>query len=196
MQFLWNLLPGAREARNDLIVGYVWLLAAGLWGGVPEIDQGSAGELAEAVGPVGVGVALSTVAFLLGSFSSDITRVALGLREARAFSTGWKDPAAVLRALDEREIAELDRLEGAIDRNTAEVSFRLSLIPPLFVAGAAVAINAHWWWALITLGVAIGLLLQSAIRRRMSTADIFASRNIRERAASLARSERVDKYSV
>jgi hypothetical protein len=44
MAFLWNLLPGAREARNDLIVGYAWLIAIGLWTGVaPELLKSSHG---------------------------------------------------------------------------------------------------------------------------------------------------------
>lgn len=184
MQFLWNLVPGAREARNDLIVGYAWLLAAGLWLGVPEIDGGSAGELRQAVGSVGVAVALSVAAFLLGSFSSDFTRLIPGLRAARAFTTGWSNPMAVLRILDEKEIEELNRLESTIDRTTAEVSFRLSLVPPVLVAGLATALHDHWWLGLIAVGIAAALVLQSIIRRRLSIADIYASRQIREGAAN------------
>jgi hypothetical protein len=189
MQFLWNLLPGAREARNDLVVGYVWLLSIGLLTGVPAIDRGSAGELVHAAGSVGIGIALSVVAFLLGSFSSDMTRLIPGLRASRAFTTGWSDPVAVLRVLDEREIAELNRLEGAIDRNTAEVSFRLSLVPPVLVIGAVTAFQDHWWWGLVSIGVAAALIVQGLIRQQLSRADIYASRMIREGAAAQAKSQ-------
>ncbi|MEU9334162.1 hypothetical protein AB0D49_13540 [Streptomyces sp. NPDC048290] len=70
---LATLLPGVREIRLPLAVGYVWLLAlwlafgdrlpaAGTAHGVP----GEIYRLARAAGPVAVGVAVSVGAYLLG----------------------------------------------------------------------------------------------------------------------------------
>lgn len=195
MQFLWNLLPGAREARNDLIVGYTWLIAIGLCIGVPELGSGRARELADAVGPLGIAIAVSVIAFMLGSFSSDLVRLIPGFREARAFSTGWGDPVAVLENMSDKEIAELERLEGTIDRNTAEVTFRLSLLPPIVVAGIASAIDSSWWWGLGMGAVVVALFFQSGLRRMLSQNDISASRLIREQAANRAGAVAEDRQS-
>jgi hypothetical protein len=135
MQFLWSLLPGAREARNDLVVGYAWLIAVGLWIGVPKVGTGPAHDLFATAGPVAVAVAVSVVAYLVGSLSGDLSRLIPGLREARAFSLQIDreefgiDPAEVLEELGDKEERELSRLEAAVDRNSAEASFRLSLVP-------------------------------------------------------------------
>lgn len=191
MTFLWNLLPGAREARNDLVVGYMWIVAVALWIGIPKITHGRAHDLLKAVHPVGLAIAVSVVAFLVGSFSADLIRLLPGLREAKAFSVGWEDPASVLAQMTDREVGELERLEGAIDRNTAEVTFRISLIPPTVVAGAALAAHAAewWWWMIGGIAVVMALYLQSVLRRRLSYSDIRASVSIRSRAASRAGSQ-------
>jgi hypothetical protein len=118
VSFLWQLLPGAREARNQLIIGYAWVLAAGLWLGVPDIASGSKlDELVKAAGPVGVGVALSFASFLLGSFSDDLFERILKARGARALTRfsdvpahgGVGDPVRSLSALRRRSTGRTRR---------------------------------------------------------------------------------------
>lgn len=87
MGFLWQLLPGARETRNQVIIGYAWLVAIGLWVSVPSPAKGTdLRELVDALGHLGVGIALSFLAFLIGSLSDDLAGVFLGIRGARALS--------------------------------------------------------------------------------------------------------------
>jgi hypothetical protein len=191
MSFLWNLIPGAREARNDLVVGYMWLFAAGLWIGVPKVSGGTVSELTGAVGSVGIGVALSVVALLLGSFSSDLGSLIPNLRQARAFTIGWRDPTDFLAALTDKEKAELDKLEEGINRAYSEVSFRISLIPPVIVAGAALAAHYHLLWIPATVAVSVALAFQAAIRRRSARSDIYASHELRKAIAARAGSEKL-----
>ncbi len=89
MGFLWQLLPGAREARNQVIVGYAWLFALGLVVGVPQPPTGShLDELVSSLGAVGVGIGLSFAAFLIGSLSDDLVSLVFKSRGALAFSSG------------------------------------------------------------------------------------------------------------
>jgi hypothetical protein len=196
VSFLWNLIPGAREARNDLVVGYMWLAATGLWIGVPKVSDGTAGELTGAVGSIGIGIALSTIALLLGSFSSDLGSLIPGLREARTYTFGWRDPAAFLSVLTDKEKAELDALEQQINRAFSEVSFRLSLIPPVLIAGAAAAAHYHWWWSLVAVGVSLALAFQALIRRRRTVKDLYASQGLRKAIAMRAESEAVGRTEL
>jgi hypothetical protein len=73
VNFLSQLLPGFRHVRAPLISGYLWLLAAWLLfaDDLPRQHDspvyGRAGELADAIGPVGVALVVSVAAYLVGS---------------------------------------------------------------------------------------------------------------------------------
>jgi hypothetical protein len=83
---LANLLPGIREIRTPLATGYIWLLTFWLWipqhfkdvpptTGVP----GDIARIAHYSGRVGVAVALSFIAYLIGAlsgiFNATLTRI-------------------------------------------------------------------------------------------------------------------------
>jgi hypothetical protein len=180
VQFLWQLLPGAREARNQVLVGYAWILAAGLWLGVPDVSpESSLKELTDAVGPVGIGIALSFGAFLLGSLSEDFVSSFYRVRGARAFSLETEAPAFVtIRSMEDSVRAELERLEGAIDRVSAEVLLRVGLIPPVLVAAAAGA-RDDWYWPVTGFSVSVALVWQARHRLAALRPNLAASREIR-----------------
>ena len=98
----------------------------------PEVAAGSSlKELLDAVGPVGVGIALSFAAFLVGSLSEDLASLFFRVRGARAFSLETRAPAFLtIRNMPDSVRAELERLEATIDRTGAELVLRLGLIPP------------------------------------------------------------------
>jgi hypothetical protein len=179
--FLWQLLPGARETRNQVIVGYVWLFAIALWTGVPAVTKGShLHELLDAMGPLGVGVALSFCAFLLGSLSYDLTGQLFGTRGARALSR-FSDapPVLTIRRMEEWGIrAELERLEASIDRANAEVLLRVGLIPPVLASGAA-GTRSGWYWA-VAAGITSAAISWQTLRRRSElVADLQTSDELR-----------------
>jgi hypothetical protein len=73
---LANLLPGIRDLRTPLATGYIWLLTFWLW--IPtnfkEVtpSTGVPGDIARLVhysGRVGIGIALSFIAYLIGALS-------------------------------------------------------------------------------------------------------------------------------
>jgi hypothetical protein len=77
---LASLLPGVRDLRAPLAAGYIWLLVGWLlvheryagW----DKDGGPLGaliDLADALTPVGLGIAASFVAYLIGSLSQSLT---------------------------------------------------------------------------------------------------------------------------
>ena len=79
--FLSHLLPALRETRAPLVSGYVWLLA--IWlsieGSIPvrtEVEPGTVeyaiGRAYDAVGSVGATIALSLVAFLIGTAADEV----------------------------------------------------------------------------------------------------------------------------
>ena len=74
---LANLLPGIRDIRTPLATGYIWLLTFWLWlpahfrdtrpsEGVP----GDIAQLAHYSGRVGIAIALSFIAYLIGALSA------------------------------------------------------------------------------------------------------------------------------
>lgn len=79
MQILASALPGARDLRAPLIAGYLWLLL--LWLGLePHVHRaGATGALAAAfnlgdsIGKVGLTVAVSVLAYLLGCISQELS---------------------------------------------------------------------------------------------------------------------------
>jgi len=146
-----------------VLVGYAWVSGAALWIGVPEVARGSnLAELLDVVGPVGVGVGVSFIAFLVGSLSDDLVEIGLGLRGARAFTTDSNIIPAfmVITRMEGSVRAELERLEALIDKANAEVLLRVSLLPPLIVAAAA-GTQERWYWAAAGLITGGALMLQS-----------------------------------
>jgi hypothetical protein len=113
---LTNLLPGIRDLRGPLAAGYVWLLAAwvvaeprlrdtdptGLWATIVHLDS--------AVSRVGVGVAVSVAAYLVGSLSEAgtsnfVRRVGRGvLILSKTTSAGYRSDGLGLK----------ERLYGAV----------------------------------------------------------------------------------
>jgi hypothetical protein len=83
---LANLLPGVRELRAPLAAGYIWLLAGWLVA-QPHVPSRSDAtgplaaiyDLGDAVSAVGLGVAVSFVAYLLGAVSEGLWETPLRL---------------------------------------------------------------------------------------------------------------------
>jgi len=80
MQILSNVLPGLRELRGPLIAGYLWLIVAWLLVS-PDVharpEAGALGTLYDPgveVGPIGIFVAVSVAAYLLGAVSQSGAR--------------------------------------------------------------------------------------------------------------------------
>lgn len=180
MQFLWSLLPGAREARNQVIVGYAWIAALALLIGVPTVSpSGDLGKLTGAIGPVGIGVALSFAAFLLGSFLDELVSPIFRIRGGMAFTTGEVDPVLLLREMSERENAELEKLEGNIDRLNGEITLRAGLSVPILIAGWS-QLSDSWKWPALASIVVLALAVQLVLRRRRIGPDLKSSDRIRD----------------
>jgi hypothetical protein len=86
MQILANALPGFRDLRAPLIAGYMWVVFVWLLF-TPDFQTRPAGELgavydlAKDVGPVWVGIAVATAAYLAGSVSQIVSEIlSSGLR--------------------------------------------------------------------------------------------------------------------
>jgi hypothetical protein len=90
MQILSNALPGFRDLRGPIIAGYMWLFAS--WLIVrPDLDTkpssqigGALWDLRHHVGHIGVAIAVSVAAYLIGSISHEISR---------ALRSGWNEVA-------------------------------------------------------------------------------------------------------
>ncbi len=96
VSILTNALPGFREVRAPLVTGYLWLLFGWL-AFAPDLSPrptsgatASLYDLAEYVGPLGVGIAASIAAYLLGAISQEagqlvkhaLTRSAVRIRNS------------------------------------------------------------------------------------------------------------------
>jgi hypothetical protein len=132
---LASLLPGVREVRGPLVAGYLWLLFAWLVVDVPERAELSGplaqvAELGDLLTPVGVGVAASFAAYLIGSLSEDLFggayRIWLEVRDPEGRLGGPTRPPA--NELIQSQVAELT---NRIDRLGAEANLRVALTPPL-----------------------------------------------------------------
>ena len=167
MQFPWGLLPGAREARNDLAVGYAWLVALALFVTIPTAtDDSNLGQLIAAAGPVATAVAVSFAAALLGSMLTEVAREVFHVRGARAFLEGAGDVAKVVKPDAREEVVrlttEFERTEATSDRLAAE--FLLLLIPPLAAAAVKALVDGDLGWAGLA-AAAIAALAVQAKRR-------------------------------
>lgn len=75
---LASLLPGIREVRAPLAAGYLWFVFGYLAAGAPDKSQGLPApvrdlvKVAHSAGSAGTAVALSFLAYLLGSLSQDV----------------------------------------------------------------------------------------------------------------------------
>ena len=82
------------------MIGYAWLAAFALWFGVPHVsNSGNLHELTQAVGKVGMAVAASFAAFMIGSLSDDLIAPIFRARRARAF-TSDRAPGETYGALE------------------------------------------------------------------------------------------------
>lgn len=204
MQFLTNLLPGLRDARSALIGGYGWLFVAYLFvGEVPDPTGTRFESLADAIGPLGVAIAVSFVAYLIGSFVEDLFSNVLSIRGARSLLAdlptrpppqrgevrmGETDPpsesdsahglAEAIERLPDRVWTEIEFLENQIDRGNSEVLMRFSLLLPLTIASIYLAIDESSWWALGLIGSA-ALGLQVALRTRRLRRELRKSAVVR-----------------
>jgi hypothetical protein len=87
--------------------------------------------------------------------------------------------------------AELERLEGSIDRSSAEVTFRVSLIAPLLVCGAALIYDEfRLVWAIALPCLISVLVFQIVTRQRSLVADLRASAELRYEAREVAAGRR------
>lgn len=157
MSAMAALLPGLRELRAPLAAGYVWLLDLWLLFGthIPSSDEATGVvariyELDGVVADLGGGVALSFVAYLVGSLSQWGTMSLLDpfLRTAAHF----KDSRAVQEA--RAELIDQDRSFADYDRHKGEAEFRLAILPPLLVLIILAATELDWRWGFLVIAVA------------------------------------------
>jgi len=193
MQFLWGLLPGAREARNDLAVGYAWIFAVALFVTIPDASDAShVGRLIAAVGPVGVGVAVSFIAALVGSMLTEAAREVFDVAATRSILE-HEEPEDLARPMPgpNREEAvrltgERERVEATADRLAAEFLLRVLLLPPLCAGIVAAVIDGELWWLGAAVGAAAGLAVQAIRRREDLRREQKASGALRARIKELA----------
>jgi hypothetical protein len=173
MQFLWGLLPGAREARNDLAIGYAWLVAVALFVAVPTVDSASNfGRLVDLAGPVGVGVAVSFAAALFGGFLSDLVRGPLDVR-GRKFKFEEESPDELAQPLTgqlgpeaTRLATDRDRIVANVDRLAGELVLRVLLLPPLLAAAIKAFADSQLGWGAVACAGALALAAQAHGRAR------------------------------
>jgi hypothetical protein len=170
MQFLWGLLPGAREARNDLAIGYAWLIALALFVDIPSAtDDSNLGRLIDQAGPLAVGIALSFAAALVGSVLSEIARERSGVRGSRSRHEGEtaEQAAAIIteRAEEATRLSTLrEQYEATSDRLAAEFILRIMLLPPLAAAAVRGIMDGEVVWAVGSVVAGVALAVQA--RRR------------------------------
>ena len=123
---LSNLLPGIREVRAPLAAGYLWLLAAWLVWGDHLLTAEDIRGLPTTLDGLGLAVAVSTTAYLLGSMIEGLARTArlTGMSHWKLFRSNVKDarktsdhaswPRALLRAVRYSvAFIYVDRLAGS-----------------------------------------------------------------------------------
>lgn len=160
MELLSRVVPAVRETRVALVTGLLWLLSLWLfvsshWA-VGDFLQGTdeppglAWQLGTALGilgSLGLGLAVTATAYLLGSLANFI----------------WE---LVLRPLDERAI------RGHAARSFAEAQLRLQLVPPICVLLGQVALlrSVLFAWAAPVLLAGHGMVLwRQALRAPMKS---------------------------
>jgi hypothetical protein len=168
-----NLLPGFRDLRGPLAVGYMWLLA--LWllfaDYVPRKRPASSGlaanlfDLGHFLGPTLTLGVVSFMAYLLGSFlffdpRGAIMRLPLSwlrntLRSGRARPLGDFDPLYVGRMEAKLRIANADIYDD-YDRLKAEAELRLNVAFPIAALSIVLAVQASLWYLS---GIVIALVL-------------------------------------
>lgn len=174
---LSELVPGVRELRSALAAGYLWLIFGWL---LLHDDIGDAGgpisdlvDLGEAATDVGLGIAASFVAYLVGSLSEDLFlrwfirwMDKMGLKQRYAGDS--EDVERIADAELMRE--ELSRLENSADRAQAEARLRVALVPPLLAIVIYLMASDSLLWAASFIGV-VAVSVQAWMRVR----DWFAA---------------------
>jgi hypothetical protein len=117
---LANLLPGIREVRAPLAAGYLWLLT--LWVALEPVlpdERGATGvveslyRLADGLSSVGVGVAVSFAAYLVGSLSISLFGLPLGKWHGRRdLSAQARDALAELARATRTELERILSISG------------------------------------------------------------------------------------
>lgn len=155
---LYQLAPGIREIRTAIASGYVWLVLVWL---LLNDDVSNAGppvadlvDLSESVSAVGLGFALTFVAYLVGSLSDDVFVRLLVKRERWQAASDGQVGEDIERLTDDELVREeLARLENDLGRTESESRLRITLIPPLAALIVYLAIVGAPLWLLGLLGV-------------------------------------------
>ncbi len=119
MQILGNVLPGFREIRAPIIAGYLWL-AFGWILAAPDIHNrpdekvlGAIYDLGHDVGRLGVGIAVSVAAYLLGAISQASTEIVpRGIDRTAAWRYEPEEMRRTAAAGDERASGSTQTSEG------------------------------------------------------------------------------------
>jgi hypothetical protein len=198
MQALASLLPGLREVRSALLSGYAWLVVIYLITGqnVPTVDDSPFGPLADAVGPVGVAVAVSFGASLLGSFIEEaVYKPVLRIDRAYDIYAEARNQASALEQMPESVRERLARYETDADRNRAELLVRVGLVLPLAIASVFLAVdqqNALWGIGAVAAGALLwqAFVLGGRLRFTQRLAnEVIARFSPEQRAAAAAERE-------
>lgn len=173
---LASLLPGLRDLRVPLSVGYMWLLAAWLLMSdeVPRSRPQDGGtvdhiyELGEIIGRPGVLAAVSFIAYLLGSFllfspqRAAVTLRAAGVRgrTLEEFAEWIKQQSRTVnhtevdqigsgqsRRFETKLMVANERLHGDFDRLRSEAELRVNVALPLLVLSVILAAQLNWFFA-------------------------------------------------
>lgn len=131
MSFLIDALPGLREVRVHLLAGYLWILFAWL-AFVSEIETSPARsdvvaavvDLADAVGSLGVTIAVSVAAYLIGAVSQEVSwllqrtnRTSAEVRRHTAEITAGKAYREVAEQFASRDIPlDKETMDGILKR--------------------------------------------------------------------------------
>ena len=160
MELLGRIIPAIRETRVPLVSGYVWLLAIWLsvavgsdrFAGEPEPGSQLAvlREALGALGGLGLGIADSVTAFMVGSMAGFLADLLLKPRDSRAM----RDHAA---------------------RSQAEAQLRFQLAAPLLVGSVIVVLQSRQWlWLLGTAIPGVLVVHGAALWQRARDAPLKA----------------------
>ena len=117
---LSSLLPGIREIRTPLVAGYIWLVFAYLVAGAPSTLSDAPGpiqeiaELLDSFGSLAKGIAVSFVAYLVGSVSEDAFSRVLPTAVGRASVVFRRFGFTSFRSLDARSVQS--QIRESVDR--------------------------------------------------------------------------------
>jgi hypothetical protein len=134
LSFLGDALPGLREVRVQLLAGYLWILFAWL-AFISDIDisrsrsdaVAAVVDMADAVGPLGVTIAVSVAAFLVGAVSQEVSwhlertsRGSAKLRRHTAEIAAGKAYGEIAEQFKRRNVRLDDEMAGILERSGFE----------------------------------------------------------------------------